>query len=45
MFRSNGIENIDDLTAFAEKWYGAEERDNPKSPKTKAFLHGFQESF
>ena len=37
VFRSNGIENIDDLTAFAEKWYGTEERDNPKSPKNALY--------
>ena len=37
VFRSNGIENIDDLVAFAEKWYGTEERDNPKSPKNALY--------
>ena len=33
VFRSHGIENVDDLAAFAEKWYGTEDRDNPRSPR------------
>ena len=37
VFRSNGIENIDDLVAFAEKWYGTEDRDNPKSPRNALY--------
>lgn len=32
MFNANGIYTIDDLKAFAEKWYGTEDRDNPQSP-------------
>lgn len=30
-YHQYGIENLDDLKAFAEKWYGTEDRDNPKS--------------
>ena len=32
VFHSYGIHTLDDLRAFAEKWYGTEERDNPRSP-------------
>ena len=32
VFNANGIYTIDDLKAFAEKWYGTEDRDNPQSP-------------
>ncbi len=31
VFNSQGIYTLDDLKAFAEKWYGTEDRDNPKS--------------
>ena len=31
VFRKQGIENIDDLVAFAEKWYGTEDRGNFES--------------
>ena len=30
-YNQYGIEDLDDLKAFAEKWYGTEDRDNPKS--------------
>ncbi|MBR4997006.1 MAG: fasciclin domain-containing protein [Bacteroidaceae bacterium] len=30
-YREYGIENLDDLKAYAEKWYGTEDQDNPKS--------------
>ncbi len=30
-YRKYGIENLDDLKAFAEKWYGTEDSDDPKS--------------
>lgn len=30
-YRKYGIENLDDLKVFAEKWYGTEDSDNPKS--------------
>ena len=33
VFNENGIYSLEDLKAFAEKWYGTEDRDNPKSPK------------
>ena len=39
VFRSYGIETLDDLKAFAEKWYGTEESDNPRSPRNA--LHKF----
>ncbi|MBE6269090.1 MAG: hypothetical protein E7092_08935 [Bacteroidales bacterium] len=39
VFRANGIHTLDDLKAFAEKWYGTEDRDNPRSPKNA--LHKF----
>ena len=32
VFHSYGIHTLDDLRTFAEKWYGTEERDNPRSP-------------
>lgn len=37
IFNSNGIYNVDDLQAFAEKWYGTEDRDNPKSPRNALY--------
>ena len=33
VFHENGIYTLADLRVFAEKWYGTEERDNPRSPK------------
>ena len=37
VFNANGIYSLDDLKAFAEKWYGSEERDNPKSPRNALY--------
>ncbi|MBQ8735838.1 MAG: fasciclin domain-containing protein [Bacteroidaceae bacterium] len=37
VFNENGIYTLDDLKAFAEKWYGTEDRDNPKSPKNALY--------
>ena len=37
VFNSYGIHNIDDLKAFAEKWYGTEEKGNYKSPKNALY--------
>ena len=39
VFHKNSIYTLDDLKAFAEKWYGTEERDNPRNPKNA--LHKF----
>ena len=36
-FNKNGIYSLEDLKAFAEKWYGTEDRDNPKSPKNALY--------
>ena len=33
VFNAAGIYTLADLKAFAEKWYGTEERDNPKHPR------------
>jgi uncharacterized surface protein with fasciclin (FAS1) repeats len=33
VFHKNGIYTLADLKAFAEKWYGTEDKDNPRSPK------------
>ena len=33
VFHKNGIYTLVDLKAFAEKWYGTEDKDNPRSPK------------
>ena len=33
VFHKNGIYILADLKAFAEKWYGTEDKDNPHSPK------------
>ncbi|MBR5150575.1 MAG: fasciclin domain-containing protein, partial [Bacteroidaceae bacterium] len=33
VFNAAGIYTLADLKAFAEKWYGSEERDNPRSPR------------
>ena len=37
VFHSNGINNLADLRAFAEKWYGTEDRDNPKSQRNALY--------
>ena len=39
VFHKNSIYTLDDLKAFAEKWYGTEERDNPRNPQNA--LHKF----
>ena len=33
VFNANGIYTLDNLKDFAEKWYGKEESDNPRSPR------------
>ena len=37
VFNDYGINNINDLIAFAEKWYGTEEKGNYKNPKNALF--------
>jgi uncharacterized surface protein with fasciclin (FAS1) repeats len=37
VFHKNGIYNLDDLKAFAEKWYGTEEKGNYKNPKNALY--------
>ena len=37
VFHKSGIYTIDDLKAFAEKWYGSEDKDNPRSPKNALY--------
>ena len=37
VFRKNGIYTLADLKAFAEKWYGTEDKDNPKSPRNALY--------
>ena len=37
VFHANGINNFNDLKAFAQKWYGTEESDNPSSPKNALY--------
>ena len=37
VFHKNGIYTLDDLKAFAEKWYGAEDKDDPKSPQNALY--------
>ena len=37
VFNAAGIYTLADLRAFAEKWYGTEERDNPKSPRNALY--------
>ena len=37
VFYENGIYTIDDLKAFAEKWYGTEDRNNPTSPRNALY--------
>ena len=39
VFRSYGINDVNDLRAFAEKWYGSEDRDSLTSPRNA--LHKF----
>ena len=39
VFRSYGINDVNDLRAFAEKWYGTEDRDSLTSPRNA--LHKF----
>ncbi|MBE6303038.1 MAG: hypothetical protein E7089_03780 [Bacteroidales bacterium] len=37
VFKENGIYTLDDLKAFAEKWYGTEDRNNPCSQKNALY--------
>ena len=37
VFNANGIYTLDDLKAFAEKWYGTEDKENPRSPKNALY--------
>ena len=37
VFRSNGIETLDDLIAFAEKWYGSEDKGIYTSPRNALY--------
>ncbi len=37
VFNTNGIYTLDDLKAFAEKWYGTEEKGNYKNPKNALY--------
>ncbi|MBQ8736013.1 MAG: fasciclin domain-containing protein [Bacteroidaceae bacterium] len=37
VFNANGIYTIDELTAFSEKWYGTEDKENPHSPKNALY--------
>ncbi len=37
VFNANGIYTLADLKAFAEKWYGTEEKGNCKSPKNALY--------
>ena len=37
VFHKQGIYTIDDLKAFAEKWYGTEDKGNPLSPKNALY--------
>ena len=37
VFYKYGIHTIDDLKAFAEKWYGTEDKGNPRSPKNALY--------
>ena len=39
VFRSYGINDVNDLRVFAEKWYGSEDRDSLTSPRNA--LHKF----
>ena len=37
VFHKNGIYTLADLKGFAEKWYGTEDKDNPRSPKNALY--------
>ena len=37
VFNENGIYTLDDLKAFAQKWYGNEDKDNYRSPKNALY--------
>ena len=37
VFNVNGIYTLDDLKAFAEKWYGTEDKDDYKSPRNALY--------
>ncbi len=37
VFHENGIYSLNDLIAFAEKWYGTEDKENPRSPKNALY--------
>lgn len=37
VFAKYGIYDLDDLKEFAEKWYGTQDRDNPKSPNNALY--------
>ena len=37
VFYENGIRTLDDLKAFAEKWYGTEEKGNYRNPKNALY--------
>ena len=37
VFRANGINNLTDLKAFAEKWYGTEDSDSLQSPRNALY--------
>ncbi len=37
VFHKHGIYTLDDLKAFAEKWYGCEDKGNPRSPKNALY--------
>ena len=37
VFYKNGIYTLDDLIAFAERWYGTEDRGNLRSPKNALY--------
>jgi len=37
VFHENGIYTIEDLVAFAEKWYGTKEKDNFKNPNNALY--------
>ena len=37
VFHKNGIYTLADLKVFAEKWYGTEDKDDPKSPRNALY--------
>ena len=37
VYNANGIYNLDDLVAFAEKWYGTEDRGDYRSPRNALY--------